>query len=329
MTSPTLTLGSALLAFSPSLSLLLLFVSPKPQLLILAICSAFAYLMSALFSSALWWLFSLIPGSDDGWGALLALVLPSVLCQCIVRCGFVKMYFRVEDVIRRSVAKHEAETAAESHDNSGDHAETNALQLQLNDLSCSVASGAGYAFLHALFLYGTLLASESGEQYSSTNSTPRDGTLYQSSCTALPSLINGALISGMFSILDVLWMCSVFYGMRRRSMYFTYNNHTMAKSIIESMMFWNGLPDSLKGGNAALGLVVVTHLAASFSMAPNMKEEGCRISLPLLGAIVVLVGVLFVRGVRGHYLPQDQRRRIGGMRGEDGRDGGTSEHHVD
>ncbi|KAL3793972.1 hypothetical protein HJC23_009455 [Cyclotella cryptica] len=328
MTSPALTLGSALLAFSPSLSLLLLFVSPKPQLLILAICSAFAYLISALLSSALWWLFSLIPGSDDGWGALLTLVLPSVLCQCIVRCGFVKMYFRVEDVIRRSVAKHEAETAAESHDHRGDHAETNALQLQLNDLACALASGAGYAFLHSLFLYGTLLASESGEQYTSGGGTAREGTLYQASCTALPSLINGALISGMFSILDVIWMCSVFYGMRRRSIYSTQHNGTMSKSIIEGMMFWNGLPDSSKGGNAALGLVVVSHLAASLALAPNATAEGCRISLPLLGAIVILVGVLFVRGVGGHYLPQDQRRRIGGMRGDDG-GGGRIEHHVD
>lgn len=256
-------------------------------------------------------------------------VLPSVLSQCIVRCGFVKMYFRVEDVIRKSVAKHEAETAAANSDenNNNGHAETNALQLQLNDLSCSIASGAGYAFLHSLFLYGTLLSSESGERYTpnSSNGSGRDGTLYQSSCSLLPSLVNGALISGMFSILDVIWMCSVFYGMRRRSMY--NNQKGTIMSMMEGMSFIKGLPDSSKGGNAALGLVAVTHLAASLALAPNMNEEGCRISLPLLASIVVLVCIIFLMGVNEHYLPEDQRRKIGGMREED--INGRNEHHVD
>jgi hypothetical protein len=95
----------------------------------------------------------------------------------VARCLFVRGYFRVESVIRQSVAKHEEEqiaanAASASGDGDGDrqdddrgdaHAETDALQLQLNDLSCSIASGCGYALLHSLFLYGTLLASESGE----------------------------------------------------------------------------------------------------------------------------------------------------------------------
>jgi len=108
----------------------------------------------------------------------------------------------VENVIRRSVAKHEEEQLAADNANSDNnnnsnanevsdaHAETNALQLQLNDLSCSLASGCGYAFLHSLFLYGTLLASESGESNSYNEgvyaggggSTGSGGTLYQESC---------------------------------------------------------------------------------------------------------------------------------------------------
>jgi hypothetical protein len=108
------------------------------------------------------------------------------------------------------VAKHEEETlAAAAYANGGgsdnddddnndsqqqqqqQHAETNALQLQLNDLSCSLASGCGYAMLHSLFLYGTLIASESGEANSydgggayagGGGSTGHGGTLYQESC---------------------------------------------------------------------------------------------------------------------------------------------------
>ncbi len=209
------------MAFSPPIALLVLIVSDKPQLVILAVCSAFAYLLSALCSSLLWLIASAIIGkvgrdyddgkNDDNVKTLLALAIPGVFCQMAMRCMFVVGYFRVEDVIRRSVARHEEETriaaAASSSsspsspngenddrddDNNDDHAETNALQLQLNDLSCSIASGTGYALLHSLFLYGTLLASESGEATNGYDdgggytggggSTGHGGTLYQSSC---------------------------------------------------------------------------------------------------------------------------------------------------
>ena len=332
MTSPSLTLGSALLAFSPSLSLLLFLVLPKPQLLILAIGSAFAYLTSALFSSAVWWLLRFIFGNSDvdassSWGSLLILVLPSVICQYVVRCYFVKTYFKVEKVIQKSVAKHQAETESDESEEDHDdqqHNETNALQLQLNDLSCSLASGTGYALFHSLFLYGTLLASESNEQY--TTGKDRDGTLYQPSCP-FPSLIHGALICGMFSILDVIWMMCTFYGMRRRTLYSNENGGSRIHLFLEGLSFWKGLPDSLEGGHAALGLVLLSHLGASLVLAPNMQEGGCQLSLPLLGLVVVLVGILFVRGVRGHYLPEDQRRRIEGL-GEEERVN-HNDHHVD
>lgn len=335
MTSAALTFGSALLAFSPSFSLLFFLVLPKPQLLILAVCSAFAYLLASLFSSASWWILRSIPGVDDGmgWGSLISVVLPSVICQYAVRCGFARGYFRVERVIRKSVAKHEAETEGDnnggddSNNNNNDgeerHAETNALQLQMNDLSCALSSGAGYAFMHSLFLYGTLLASEAGGRYSDTGGE-RSGTLYQPSCSSLPSLIHGALISGMFSILDVVWMCCTFYGMRRRMMYS--NGGTLGRSIREGMTFWKGWTDSSQGGNAALGLVAFTHLSASLATAPNMNEDGCRISLPLLAGIAVATGIFFARGVEDHYLPLDQRRRIDELGGGDAV---VNERHID
>lgn len=117
----------------------------------------------------------------------------------------------MENVIRRSVAKHEKEemaaAAATNGASSDSHAETNALQLQLNDLSCSLASGCGYALLHSLFLYGTLLASESGEANSYNEgvysggggSTGHGGTLYQESC-------------GEYLLYDVLLIVVLFDG---------------------------------------------------------------------------------------------------------------------
>ena len=172
--------------------------------------------------------------SDGGLGSVFALAIPGVFCQMIVRCYFVRGYFKVEEVIRKSVGKHERETLAAANagyttttttttttptgnttngntTNGGNgggeeeedaHAETNALQLQLNDLSCSLASGCGYSLLHSLFLYGTLLASESGESNSYNEgvyaggggSTGHGGTLYQESCGEFCSITIYALV---------------------------------------------------------------------------------------------------------------------------------------
>eukprot|EP00569_Conticribra_weissflogii_P005812 CAMPEP_0171337726 /NCGR_PEP_ID=MMETSP0878-20121228/6865_1 /TAXON_ID=67004 /ORGANISM="Thalassiosira weissflogii, Strain CCMP1336" /LENGTH=401 /DNA_ID=CAMNT_0011839385 /DNA_START=25 /DNA_END=1230 /DNA_ORIENTATION=- len=375
-----LSLGSFLVAFSPSLSLLFTVVFPKPQLVILSITAAFFYLLSAFFSSLFW--LPVPDGSaakEGGIATLLALTIPSVIFQMAGRCSFVKLYFRVEGVIRRSVKRHEEETIAATHarnndnrshrssnrnndstnnyddddddegSNDGDpHAETNALQLQLNDLSCSLSSGCGYALLHSLFLYGTLLASESGESSTSTG-----GTLYQPSCSDVPSLIHGAVIACLFSILDVMWMMLTFFGMRRRALYGGHGNDNnnnnssninnnmhnpyngratssntttwklsqWKRTVLESLTFLSpkGLSDSFSGGNAALGLVFYSHLLASLVLAPNglMERDGCLISLPCLAGVVILVGVLFKTGVKGHFLPEDQRRRILGLRMED------------
>ena len=366
MTSPSLIFGSILLAFSPSISLLLLLIFQKPQLVILAVCSAFAYLLSALLSSVFWLIISSIDNAINGSdsmssiGTLLGISIPSVLCQMIIRCVFVSGYFKVENVIRKSVAKHEEETLAAANSNGGGansngsttnsvrngsvngntannngdgaHAETNALQLQLNDLSCSLASGCGYALLHSLFLYGTLLASESGEANSYNDgvyaggggSTGHGGTLYQDSCAGIPSLINGALIACLFSILDVMWMMLCFFGMRRRMMSSSSlsNNNNMSASRAEGTtiqaliggLTCQGFNDTSSGGSAAILFVGITHLLASLVLAPNGSENGCKISLPCLGGVVVYVGILFRRVTKkGNFLPEDQRRRIQGM----------------
>lgn len=229
-------------------------------------------------------------------------------------------------MIQKSVARHEAESLSDDANTTSNDdtttttpqqqqqhgGETNALQLQLNDLSCSLASGSGYAFFHSLFLYGTLLASESYSESSNNNG----GTLYQPSCS-LPSLIHGALISGMFSVLDVIWMMATFYGMRRRLMY--NDNYGMVDIVRDGLTFPIGLPDSRKGGNASLALVLMSHLCASLVLAFNGNEDGCKTSLSLLGCVLVLTGVVFVRGVKGHYLPGDQRRRIEELGGLNGR----------
>eukprot|EP00984_Skeletonema_dohrnii_P036739 scaffold38062_cov194-Skeletonema_dohrnii-CCMP3373.AAC.1 len=96
-------------------------------------------------------------------------------------------------------------------------------------------------------------------------------------------------------------------------------------SLLRDMTsFWKGIDD----GNAALGLVIVSHLLASLVLAPNgTMEDGCKISLPSLAGVVVLVAVLFFRGVKGHFLPMDQRARIEELRLGGG--GMMGSHHVE
>ena len=134
----------------------------------------------------------------------------------------------------------------------------------------------------------------------------------------MPSLINGALIACMFSILDVMWMMFCFFGMRRRQN--NNNNNSLERSEGGTMqallggLTCQGLNDTPSGGNAAILLVTITHLLASLVLAPNGSEDGCKISLPLLGLVVLYVGMLFRKITKnGHFLPEDQRRRIQGM----------------
>jgi len=347
MTAPSLTLGCILLGFSPTASLLFMVVLRKPQLVILAVCSAFAYLLSALLSSTVWLVTSSIGavggggGSTSGVGTAISIAVPGVACQMLLRILFVKTYFKVESVIRGSVERHEKETreaaaASSSGGGAGNpaaagaedaHAETDALQLQLNDTSCGLASGCGYALLHSLLLYGTLLASESGESSSYSDgaygggggSTGHGGTLYQSSCGGVPSVVNGALVCCMFGILDVVWMMMCFWGVRRRTAAAVAargrpgpGGGTAAQ--VCTALALGRVDDGPAGGSAALVVAAATHLAASLALVPNGYRDGCRISLPLLGLVVVWAAVLLRQMTAGRFLPEDQRRRIQGMR---------------
>jgi hypothetical protein len=224
--------------------------------------------------------------------------------------------------------------------------ETEELQLQLNDLSCSLASGVGYASLHALFLYGSLLASESGESNSYNDagsyvggggSTGYGGTLYQNSCSTIPSLLQGALIAMCFSILDVCWMMICFYGMRRINIYSpqqhgSNNNRSFSSRIraggggkgvgriVLQILTCHGFDNddtasSTTNGYTALLFVTITHLLASLVLLPNSYTNGCIISLPCLGVVVLWVMIVLGNIVRkNQFLPVDQQCRIRTMR---------------
>jgi len=294
MTSAALFWGSGLLAFGPILALLSLLVYKKAQLVIVVTTSAFAYLLSALLASIAWWIFSLL-----GLNNPVFVLLPGVFAQFLLRCGFVALYHKVEEVIEISVRRHEEQqnrgNGAENHDGQNtapqDWTETAQLRLELNDWACGIAAGTGFGGMHAILLYGTLLASESGNI----------GTLYQVSCPEMPGLMLSAINALLFSLLDMLWMLFTFFGMRLRKS----GGNSAAVGGFGSFLGY-----SKKSGNLSLGICIITHLAASFATIPNNLKGGCKISIPLLVVIVAATFFSFRAGVYNTYLPANQRRRV-------------------
>ena len=357
MTTAALSAGCALLAFSPTLCLLFHLTYSKANLIIIVTTAAFAYLLSTAVSSLLW-----LPVPSSLRDNPYILIFPSIAAQFVTRAGFVWLYHKVEHSVERSVRRHQAaeervraeaaaarrrrrrssaeEDAAANSDananNDGDDDEPPAsesakLRLELNDWSSSLAAGTGYGGMHIIFLYGTLLASEANNV----------GTLYQPSCEVMPSLVNSAIVSHLFSLLDIVWMMWTFYGMRRRRDGGTFESEGGllptpgtsehgagtgggATSIRNSTVSFSGdidiaggsssgavyhLANNKRGGNGALILVLVSHCAAALSTVHNAYENGCMVALPCLAGVAVLTGLAFWLSCAGHYLPNAQRRR--------------------
>jgi len=168
---------------------------------------------------------------------------------------------KIENVI------HSITRRSQISDSTG--SESAMVRLELNDWSCGIASGVGFGGMHAIMLYGTLLASESGNL----------GTLYQPSCPAIPSLLLSAINAFLFSILDIILMLLTFYGTRLRrtsdSTSFFPNEVNPQKS--ESILF----------------LTVCFHLCAASMTAFNFMEKGCYFSLPLISLVVFVCAIFF------------------------------------
>ena len=80
-----------------------------------------------------------------GYNVLLALTIPGVLCQMVLHYLLIWGYFQFDSVIWKSSAKHKKEliaaiTVVARASGNGDCTRTDALQLQLNNLPCSILS---------------------------------------------------------------------------------------------------------------------------------------------------------------------------------------------
>uniref|UniRef100_A0A7S1B4Q7 Uncharacterized protein n=1 Tax=Corethron hystrix TaxID=216773 RepID=A0A7S1B4Q7_9STRA len=274
-TSTLLEFGCGLIAFSPTASLLFSTVLRKPQLLIVAVTSAFAYLIYSACASVVWFLLTLL---FKGKGGSLSSLIPAIVFQTIGRVHFLTIYRGVESSIWASIGRDAVNRAARANARrprtpGGGKDERAAIplepvqsdvprdmRLELNDAICSIAAGSGYGIMHGLMLYGTLLASEGGGS----------NTLIQPSCPQIPSLIQSAIICALFSILDVVMVTMTFVA----------------------------VPSG--GGKTDKALIMMTaafHLLASLCTVANsmsMNVPPCVVSLPSLFVVVgTSVGIFY------------------------------------
>jgi hypothetical protein len=307
MTAAALTLGSALIAFGPFVSLFSLIVYKKAQLVIVVTSAAFFFLLSSVAASFAWTLFHAI-----GLNGPLSAIVPGVIAQFMFRCGFVAVYHRVEQVIQTSLEKQQQEELKNGEMESTDPGtgseqvilnqerrrkemdawtETVKLRLALNDAACGIAAGVGFGGMHTIMLYGTLLASETSNNV---------GVLYQDSCPGMPSLVLSAIYAFCFSILDIFWMLFTFFGMRRRLM-FHRGGHGDEVRMVGS---WLG--NSRMGGNYALMLILMTHFGAATFTSADFFNNGCSVSIPGVAGVVLLTAYMFWAGAGRIYMPPAQ-----------------------
>lgn len=236
-----LSLGCSLIGFGFLLSLLGIVVSQRAHFGLIAVSSAFAWLLGAMSTSLV---YSIVPaeGIDNLWSIVVVMI--GVAMQNGVRVLLVDGYIKLDRLIAVG-AERKSETV-----------------LPLNDMTTSLAAGAGWSFMHAVIMLGTVLVEASGTT----------GAVYSEACPSVPLVFLTAIVTCLFSILDVAMMCMTF-GARRTG--------------------------DTKGVWLAAGL----HLAAScttlFNQSGMSVFGGCKISLPMLCCVVIAAGVSLAQRLPG------------------------------
>ena len=172
--------GCAMIAFCPS-CIYYLFRN-RPQLYIISLAAAFAWLISILGTGIFW---SLIHLSGENLWPLT--VIMGVVFQEAARFVFIYCFRRTENMIKSS-------------NNYSEH------MLTMNDLSTSLAAGTGFGTMHSLMMAGSLIAASGGE-----------GTLFEDSCPNIPVVMTVSLTALGFTILDIIFMILAFLAERKKS----------------------------------------------------------------------------------------------------------------
>lgn len=154
----------------------------RPQLYIISLAAAFAWLMSMLSTGIFWSMVQL--SGENVWPVT---VIVAVLFQEAARFVFIYCFRRTEKIIK----------------NSNNYTDD---MLPMNDISTSLAAGIGFGTMHSLMMAGSLIAASGG-----------NGTLFEDSCPHIPVVLTVSLTALGFTILDVIFMMLGFVAERKRS----------------------------------------------------------------------------------------------------------------
>ncbi|DAZ95259.1 TPA: hypothetical protein N0F65_002371 [Lagenidium giganteum] len=172
--------GCILIAFGPLAAFFFVVVGQRAQLMILALSGAFVWMVSILVTSTLWQ----IPALGESLEATLAV---GIVLQEIARYVFFVLYTRTERAVQKVT--------------------TSTHQLPLNDLTSSIAGGVGFALMHSLMMYGSMIAASTGAR----------GAAFSDSCPGVPLVFSTAFMTLALTVLDVALMVIAFDGYRKKS----------------------------------------------------------------------------------------------------------------
>jgi len=278
--------GAAFVGFAPLICFFFQITFPKSQLIIVFVTAAFFYLLSCLGASCVWYILDPVLGLDSAWTAL----VPGILSQFFARCMFCSIYHRVEQMIEISIERTEQEGAS---GNSRTDLSAAKLRLALNDVASGFAAGTGFGGMHALLMFGSLLASETADM----------GVLYQPSCPYLPSLLVSSVNSFVFFFLDIFWMLLTFFGMRRRLIFPRGGGTLSDMGPNRTRSFGGYFGNTRSGGNSALLTVLISHFAAAGFTTFNLFQYGCAFSMSLVPLVLVVVAYIYWSGVSKIFNP--------------------------
>jgi hypothetical protein len=181
---PLLHIGCILIAYSPA-AFMLYHITKTPQLAIISLASAFAWLICMFVISVLWAVITSDGNSSSG-DRIGLLFISSILQNCF-RFLLIYGYKKTEFLIKQS-----SDVADDV--------------LPLNDKTSSIAAGLGYGLMHSLVVCGSILASTDGK-----------GDYFSDSCPYIPLALTVSLTSLGFFILDIALMCFAFVASRTKS----------------------------------------------------------------------------------------------------------------
>lgn len=172
--------GCILLAFGPISALFFTVIARRAQLVILTLAGAFIWMCAVLVTAAIWH----IPPIKTSLEATIPI---GVVVQEGFRYLFFVGYTKTELAVQKvATSKH---------------------QLPLNDITSSLAGGVGFALMHSLMMYGSLVGSSTGSR----------GAAFSSSCERIPLVFSAAISTLALTMLDVALMVVAFDGYRKRS----------------------------------------------------------------------------------------------------------------